>query len=89
MSPETPAPMIPILKPLEANPGARPLFPAGIRAARDAGILRHHVRMPALIVDLGLASRLEGAGGAACARFVEARALVDPAGGAEWRDRGR
>lgn len=42
--------------------------------------------MPALIVDHGLSSRLERAEGAASARFVEARALVDPARGAAWRE---
>jgi hypothetical protein len=38
------------------------------------------------LIDHGLAVRLERAEGAANARFVEARASVDPARGAEWRD---
>lgn len=37
-------------------------------------------------IDLVLATRLERAEGAANARFVEARARVSPAHGAEWRD---
>jgi GNAT superfamily N-acetyltransferase len=40
----------------------------------------------ALIVDHAFASRLERAEGAANARFVEARAAVEPARGAVWRD---
>lgn len=42
--------------------------------------------MPDPIVDHGLALRLESAEGAANARFIEARAVVDPARGAIWRD---
>lgn len=42
--------------------------------------------MPYPTADLGLARRLERAEGAANARFVEARARVDPARGACWRD---
>lgn len=38
------------------------------------------------VIDHALASRLERAEGAANARFVEARAAVDPTRGAEWRD---
>lgn len=37
-------------------------------------------------IDLDLARRLERAEGAANARFVEARAALDPSGGACWRD---
>lgn len=38
------------------------------------------------VIDHALAARLERAEGAANARFVEARATVDPARGAEWCD---
>ncbi len=48
--------------------------------------MSHDPKMPALLVDHRLASRLERAEGAANARFIEARALVEPARGATWRD---
>ena len=48
--------------------------------------MSHDLRVPALLVDHRLASRLERAEGAANARFIEARALVEPSRGATWRD---
>jgi GNAT superfamily N-acetyltransferase len=42
--------------------------------------------MPLPPIDLALSTRLERAEGAANARFIEARARVSPAHGAEWRD---
>lgn len=43
---------------------------------------------PAPFADLSLARRLERAEGAGCARFVEARAAVEPGSGAEWIEAG-
>lgn len=42
--------------------------------------------MPYPLIDLALARRLEAAEGAACARFVTARASLDPARQACWQD---
>lgn len=43
-------------------------------------------QMPPVLTDLALSRRLERAEGASSARFVEARALVDPPRGATWLD---